>query len=145
VDSAPASHAQPSRIAAAEPAVDALDSEVEVVPRAESRLATQTGKPRSDSAPAQETARRHPVWLSAETEADAALPPQSAAASRGRNERDTTAGRARAPMAAASRGHSVEVRIGAVTLQVHAPPQPAVPPAPARPAFAPHRHYLRIR
>jgi hypothetical protein len=36
----------------------------------------------------------------------------------------------------------VEVRIGTVTLQVHAAPSPA--PAPAGNSFAPHRHYLRL-
>jgi hypothetical protein len=41
-----------------------------------------------------------------------------------------------------ARNGSVEVRIGAVTLQVHAPPAAPVARVPQR--FAPHRHYLRL-
>ncbi len=41
-----------------------------------------------------------------------------------------------------TRSSLVEVRIGTVTLQVHAAPPSA--PAPVRNGFAPHRHYLRL-
>ena len=51
---------------------------------------------------------------------------------------------ARGPAPQRTREASVEVRIGAVTLQVHAPPAPAAPQAPSRASFAPHRHYLRM-
>jgi hypothetical protein len=143
-----ASRAQSSQLVAVEPAIDTADSEIEVLPRAESRLTTKTNKPRVGSEPAaQESSRLRLPRPLAETDGDIGPPRLRAAATRRRNDRDTPAGphdrgsRAALGGPGSTRGSSVEVRIGAVTLQVHAPP-PALPQA--RASFAPYRHYLRM-
>jgi hypothetical protein len=53
-----------------------------------------------------------------------------------------TAMEQRARREEASRNGPVEVHIGTVSLQMHAPATPTPPPA--RSGFAPHRHYLRL-
>ena len=121
------------QVAAIEPAnIRAAENDIEVPPRAGIPTATSPAP---------------------ETDQDIAVPALRTAsfAGRSREERDTTARRhdrtaaavPRSPAAQGPRGASVEVRIGAVTLQVHAPPAPAALQAPARQGFAPHRHYLR--
>ena len=94
-------------------------------------------------------ARSHPPQVAPEADEDIAAPARRIvpAAPRDRNQRDTRQQRAipsatRTPAPQEMRANSVEVRIGAVTLQVHAPPAP--PPAAVRASFAPHRHYLRM-
>jgi hypothetical protein len=140
------------QVAAVEPAIHAAEYDIEVPPRAETQAATRQPAAGGERAVAHMSSRLRPAQPVPETE-DIAVPAlrMAPAAGRSREDRDTTARRhdrtaTAAPRAHAgpgTRGASVEVRIGEVTLQVHAPPVPAALQAPPRHSFAPHRHYLR--
>ncbi|GLR87949.1 hypothetical protein GCM10007857_46610 [Bradyrhizobium iriomotense] len=140
-EAATASRGRPSRLAVVESAI-AEKSGLEVLPRTQSRAAPD--------GPGEAAARMHlsrPGSVQASKEGvEASL--SRAPDARSRDDRDGSARRpdraiAAAPRGSAVRDRSVEVRIGVVTLEVHAPPQAAAPQAPARASFAPHRHYLR--
>jgi hypothetical protein len=140
------------QVAAVEPAIRAAEYDIEVPPRAETQAATRQPAAGGERAVAHMSSRLRPAQPVPETE-DIAVPAlrMAPAAGRNREDRDTMARRhdrtaTAAPRAHAgldTRGASVEVRIGEVTLQVHAPPAPAALQAPPRHSFAPHRHYLR--
>jgi hypothetical protein len=139
-----------SQVAAVEPAIRAAD--IEVPPRAETPTASKVGAG-AEHAAALIASRLRPAQLP-ESDEDIAIPVPALrlapAAGRSREDRDATAPRHDRTATATSRAHagqgardaSVEVRIGVVTLQVHAPAAPAALQAP-RYSFAPHRHYLR--
>jgi hypothetical protein len=147
----PELRARSQQVAAVEPAIQAADSEIEVLPRAETPVAAN--KPRTVGAPAaaQSSPRVRAPQPLPETDEDngAPAPRVVTAPARSRDDRDTASRRpdrtaTPALHAPAGRGTGpVEVRIGAVTLQVHTPATPSAPPAPVRSSFAPHRHYLR--
>jgi hypothetical protein len=138
-------------VAAVEPAIPAAEYDIEVPPRAEPRPAASQAAAIGDRAAALMSSRLRPAQPVPETEDVAVAPLRvTPAAGRSREDRDTMTRRPDRTATALPRSHagqgtrdaSVEVRIGAVTLQVHAPPAPAAPQAP-RSSFAPHRHYLR--
>jgi hypothetical protein len=145
-------HALSSPVAAVEPAIRAAD--IEVPQRAETPTASKVGAG-AEHAAVHTASRLRPAQLP-ESDEDIAIPVpvpalrQPPAAGRSREDRDATAPRHDRTATATSRAHaghgtrdaSVEVRIGVVTLQVHAPAAPAALQAP-RYSFAPHRHYLR--
>jgi hypothetical protein len=147
-DAEPDPRTRSPQATAAAPVVATIESETEAPPlsRTESRPRV-AGDLTSKAIPA----RSRPPQISPEADDDIAAPPRRivAAALRDRDERDARRQdhvmppATRAPPPRRMRENSVEVRIGAVTLQVHAPPVPAAPQAPARAGFAPHRHYLR--
>jgi len=143
---APAPRAQPPQAAAALPAIATVESQIEA-PRAEGRSLTNRSRVDGDLAAEATRARSRPPQILPETD-DIAVPARSIVPA-AVHDRDTrrqdsaTPAAPRAPATQQARESSVEVRIGAVTLQVHAPPAPAAPQAPARASFAPHRHYLR--
>jgi hypothetical protein len=140
--------ARPPQTAAVKPAT--TESVLEVMSRAKTPV--ETNKLRSGGERAAASRLRLPQSLP-ETDEDNGTPTLRVvpAATRSRDDRDTMARRPdrttmatpRAPAGQGARGSSVEVRIGAVTLQVHAPAMPDAPQATVRSGFAPHRHYLR--
>jgi hypothetical protein len=144
---APAPRAQPPQAASALPAIATVESQIGA-PRPESRSLTNRSRVDGDLAAETMPTRLRPPQFSPETD-DIAVPARSIVPA-AVHDRDTrrqdsaTPAAPRAPATQHARESSVEVRIGAVTLQVHAPPAPTAPQAPARASFAPHRHYLRI-
>jgi hypothetical protein len=142
----PDSRARPPQAAQAIPTVE---SQIEAPrsPRAQGRSLTNRSRVDGDLAAEIVPARSRAPQISPETD-DIAVQARSIAPA-AVHDRDTrrqdraTLAAPRAPATQQARESSVEVRIGAVTLQVHAPPAPAAPQAPARASFAPHRHYLR--
>jgi hypothetical protein len=140
------------RVAAVEPAIRAAEYDIEVPSRAELRPTASQAAAIGERAAALMSSRLRPAQPMSETDQDIAVPALriAPAAGRSRDDRDpivrqhdrmaTAAPRPRAGQG--TRDASVEVRIGVVTLQVHASPAPAVSQAP-RSSFAPHRHYLR--
>jgi hypothetical protein len=144
-ESAP--RARSPQAAASVQGIATLESQIEPPLRAESKSLANRSRVDGDLAAAAMPARSRPPQIRPETD-DIAVPGRRIvpAAVRDRDARQpdrATPAASRAPATQKARENSVEVRIGAVTLQVHAPPAPAAPQAPARGSFAPHRHYLR--
>jgi hypothetical protein len=139
--------------AAIEPAIHMLEPESEALPRTETGVVANASRAGGGNAAVQMSSPLALPQAVREAEDDCGVAALRVApmAQRSGHDHDTTARRhdraaTPAPHVLMGRGpprSTVEVRIGAVTLQVHAPAPPAVPQAPVRSSFAPHRHYLR--
>ena len=150
-ESASSRPAPSPQVAAGEPAIGAAEYDIEVPPP--TQAAPSRAGAGGERAASQMSSRLRPAQPVPETDEDIAVPALrvAPAAGPGREDRDTMARRhdrtattaPRPHTGKGTRGASVEVRIGVVTLQVHAPQPPAPLPAPARDGVAPHRHYLR--
>jgi hypothetical protein len=137
---------EPPSAPAATTAADTIDVEVPV-PAA--RPSAPTDRPRSETAA---SPRRPPLTRDEVSSVDAVLPVEEAMPvdNRTRGADDAPPhrfvhappGERRPHTEPTRRDGPVEIRIGTVTLQVHAPTVQT--PAPARDGFAPHRHYLRL-
>jgi hypothetical protein len=137
---------EPPSAAAATAAADAIDVEV-LVPAA--RPPAPADHPRSEAAASQ---GRPPLTRADVSPVNAVRPVEEAvpADNRARDGDDAPPHRfVQAPARErrlrtepTRRDGPVEIRVGTVTLQVHAPAAPS--PAPVRDGFAPHRHYLRL-